>query len=105
MLLEMLSGILIVMRGLQQGLRRDAADIEASAAGRATAVDAGGIEAELGGANRGHISAGTGAYHDDVEAAVSHSSNSFSENFHHEDTKDTKKRWASPCFLIFGPSW
>jgi hypothetical protein len=68
---ERMLGLGIFLRGLQQRLRGNAADIEAGAAGRAAPVDAGGLEAELRRADRGDIAAGTAADDDDV-VGVSH---------------------------------
>ncbi len=71
---EAVPRVLEVLGGLQQRLRRDAADVRAGAAGRGLAagarpvVDAGRPESELRAANRGDVAAGTGADHDDVEA-------------------------------------
>ena len=67
------AGVLEVLGRLQQRLRRDAADVGARAARRGLAVgarpvvDAGDLEAELRGADRGDVAAGTGADDDDVE--------------------------------------
>jgi hypothetical protein len=60
-------------RGVEQRLRRDAADAQAGAAERRLAVlaerrvDAGDLHAQLGGADRGVVAGGAGADHDDVE--------------------------------------
>ena len=70
---EVVPGLLVVLRGLQQRLGGDAADVEAGAAERRLAVgvlpfvDAGVAEAELRGADRGDVAAGPAADHDDVE--------------------------------------
>ena len=75
---EMVAGVLEVLGGLQERLRRDAADVGAGAArGRAALVvlplvDAGGREAELRSADRGDVSAGPGADHDDVKFVGGH---------------------------------
>ena len=50
----------------QQRLRRNAADVDARAAERLVHLDADGVEAELRGANRGDVAAGTAADDDDV---------------------------------------
>src|SRR6185503_9188973 len=54
-------------RGVEQSLRRDAADVEAGAAERLAALGAGGLQPELCRADRGDIAAGAGADHQDVE--------------------------------------
>ena len=70
---ERVTGVLEVFRRLQQCLRRDAADVGAGAAqcraalGVLPFVDAGGLEAQLRSADRGHVAAGAAADHDDVE--------------------------------------
>ena len=64
----------IIFRRVEHRLGRDAADVEAGAAQRLAALGAGGLEAELRGADRGDIAAGAGADHQDVEVEVSHSS-------------------------------
>ena len=51
------AGLLEQMRGVQQRLGRDAADIEAGAAERAALLDAGHLEPELGRLDRGHVAA------------------------------------------------
>ena len=56
--------------GVEQRLGRDAADVEAGAAERLAAFGAGGLEAELRGADRGDIAAGAGADHQDVEIVI-----------------------------------
>ena len=53
-------------RRMQQRLRRNAADVEADAAERGIAFDQHRIQAQIGGAERGGIAAGTGAEHDDA---------------------------------------
>ena len=55
-----------LVRGVQQGLRRDAAHVQAGAAQRLAAFHAGGLEAKLRAADRGNVAAGTGADDDDV---------------------------------------
>src|SRR5437868_1021383 len=59
--------LLEFLRRLQQRLRRDAANIEASAAEPIAILDAGDAHAELRRADRGDIPAGTAADDDDVE--------------------------------------
>ena len=51
---------------MQQRLRRNAADVEAHAAECGVALDQHRVQAEVGGAERGGVAAGTGAEHDDV---------------------------------------
>ena len=53
--------LLVQLGGVQQRLRGDAADIEAGAAQRLAALDAGGLQPELCRADRGDIAAGAGA--------------------------------------------
>ena len=69
---EVVARLLEQMRGLQQRLGRDAADIEAGAAEGGALLDHRHLHAELGGADRRHIAARTGADHDKVEACVGH---------------------------------
>ena len=64
---QMRRRLLVELRGLQQRLRGDAADIEAGAAERAALLDAGRLEAELRRADRGDIAAGAAADDDDVD--------------------------------------
>ena len=71
MLGELVLRLVEMLRGLQQRLGGDAADIEAGAAECRALFHAGDLHAELGGADRADIAAGTGADDDDVEA-VSH---------------------------------
>ena len=56
------------MRGMQQRLGRDTADVQAGAAQRLAALDTGGFEAQLGAADGGYIAAGAGADDDDIVA-------------------------------------
>src|SRR5690606_41877282 len=64
---------LVLFRRVEQRLGGNAADVEAGAARRALAgaarhpVDARGFQAELGGANGGHVSAGSAADDDDID--------------------------------------
>ena len=67
---EVVARLLEQMRGLQQRLGRDAADIEAGAAEGGALLDHRHLHAELGGADRRHIAARTGADHDEVEGFV-----------------------------------
>ncbi len=67
MLSEVLAGFLEHFRGMQQGLGRDAADVEAGAAQRLALFHAGHLHAELRGTDGADIAARTGADHDDVE--------------------------------------
>ena len=55
------------LRGVQQRLRRNAADVEADAAELRPALDQRDFQAEIGGAERGGVAAGAGAEHDDFE--------------------------------------
>ncbi len=64
----------IIFRRVEHRLGRDAADVEAGPAERLAPFGAGGLEAELRGADRGDIAAGTGADHQDVVVEISHSS-------------------------------
>ena len=54
------------VRVLEQRLGRNAAPVEAGAAERRRALDHGGLEAQLRGADRGDVAAGPGADDDDV---------------------------------------
>ena len=58
--------LLVDLAGLQQGLGRDAAPVQADAA-QGLALHNGGLEAQLGGADGRDVAAGTGADDDDVE--------------------------------------
>ena len=69
---EIVAGFLEQVRGLQQRLGRDAADIEAGAAEGRALLDHGHLHAELGGADRRHIAARSGADHDEIEGFVCH---------------------------------
>jgi hypothetical protein len=53
--------------GVKQRLGRDAADVEAGAAQRLPAFDAGGLKPQLRRPDRGHVSARSSADHDHVE--------------------------------------
>ena len=70
---EAVARMLEMLARLQQCFRRDAADVGAGAAGRwATLVvfpliDAGGVEAELRGPDRGHVAARAAADDDDIK--------------------------------------
>ena len=69
-----------MLRGVQQRLGRDAADVDAGAAERLVHLDADGDEAELGGADRGDIAARAAADDHDVGGSVrSHGLRSESE--------------------------
>ena len=78
-LAELLVGPVIELRGLEQRLGRDAADIETGAAKRLAlardgpVVDAGRRHAELSCAYGGRIASGASADHDEVEFLVCHS--------------------------------
>ena len=54
------------VRVLEQRLGRDAAPVQAGAAEHRRALDDGGLQAELRGADRGDVAAGAGADHHDV---------------------------------------
>ncbi len=60
------------LRRVEQGLRRDAPDVEAGAAERLAALRTGGLEAKLRGADRGDIAARAAADHQHVEVEVCH---------------------------------
>jgi len=66
--LQLARDLLEQFGAVEQGLRRNAADVEAGAAERLAALDAGGLEAELCSADRGDIAAGSGA--DDKHVVV-----------------------------------
>ena len=71
-LAKVLGGVFVVFRALQQGFRRDAADIGASAAwgglaGFVGRVDTGYAHAQLGGANGGDIATRAGADDDNIK--------------------------------------
>ena len=61
---------LVVLGRREQRLGRNAADVDARAAERLVHLDADGVQAELRGANRGDISAGSAADDDDVGRGV-----------------------------------
>jgi hypothetical protein len=56
-----------VFGGVEEGLARDAADVEAGAAEGGAFLDERDLEAELGGAEGAHIAAGAGADDDEVK--------------------------------------
>ena len=64
------AGLLEHFGGMQQRLRRHAADIEAGAAERRVLLDHGDLHAELRRAHRADISAGTGADDDEIVVAM-----------------------------------
>src|SRR4029077_8925980 len=64
---EIVSRLLEQMRGLQQRLGGDAADIEAGAAERGAIFDHRHLHAELRGADCRHIAARTGADYDEIK--------------------------------------
>ena len=72
---EIVARLLEQVRGLQQRLGRDAADIEAGAAEGRALLDHRHLHAELGGADRRHIAARSGADHDEIEGFVCHDAN------------------------------
>lgn len=55
---EMLVGVLVFMGNVQEGLGRDATDVEAGSTEGSSLFDAGGLEAELGSFNSGDITFG-----------------------------------------------
>ena len=63
---EAVAGFLVEFRRVQQGFRRDAADVEARAAVCRALLDDGDFQAELGGANGADVAAGAGADDDEV---------------------------------------
>ena len=65
-------GLLEQMRGVQQRLGRDAADIEAGAAERAALLDAGDLEPELGRLDRGHVAAWPAAHDHQIVPRLAH---------------------------------
>ncbi len=52
--------------GVQQSFGRDAADVEAGAAELLALLNTSDLHAELGAANRGHVTAGSGAYNNHI---------------------------------------
>src|SRR6185312_1775374 len=66
--------LLVEVRGLQQRLRRDAADIEAGAAERAALLHAGRLKPKLRRADGADIAAGSAADDDEVELSICHGS-------------------------------
>ena len=64
---EIVPRFLEQVRGLQQCLRRNAADVEAGAAQGRALLDDGDFQAELGRADRGDVAAGSGADHDEIK--------------------------------------
>ena len=56
---KVLLDVVVVMAGLEQGLGRDAPDVEAGAAEGAAHLDAGRRESQLGGLDGGDVSTGT----------------------------------------------
>jgi hypothetical protein len=66
-------GFLEQLGSVQQRLRRDAADIEAGAAERLPALDAGRLQPQLRRPDRGNIAARPGADHYHVKVSISHS--------------------------------
>jgi hypothetical protein len=55
-----------VLGGVEQGLARDAADVEAGAAEGGALLDERDLQAELGGAEGAHVAAGAGADDDEI---------------------------------------
>ena len=62
----------IMLRGLKQGFRRNAADVEAGSAEGTAHFDTGRLESQLGTANRTNVTARTAAYDDDIVCPLSH---------------------------------
>ena len=60
-------GLLVDFGGMQEGLGRDAADVEAGATERIVFFYEGHLEAELGGLDGGDIATGTGTDYDEIE--------------------------------------
>ena len=69
---ELLRRDRVVVRGLQQRLRRNAADVEAGAAERAPLLDAGDAKPQLRGADRRHVAARPAADDNEIICAVGH---------------------------------
>ena len=65
-------GFVIEFRGVQQRLRRDAADVEAGAAQRLAAFGAGGLQAQLSSADRGDIATWASTDNQDVIIEIGH---------------------------------
>ena len=72
----MLGGVLLhedpVFGGGEEGLARNAANVEAGAAESGALVNESDLEAELGGAEGAHIAAGAGADDDQIEGRGRH---------------------------------
>ena len=64
---ELVERLVVQVRVVEQRLGRDAADVEAGAAERAARLDAGRLEAELRGLDRGHVATGSAADNDDIK--------------------------------------
>ena len=62
----MVLGILEGMGGVQQGFRRDAADVQAGAALRLALLHDGRFQAKLRGTDGADIAAGAGSNHDEI---------------------------------------
>ena len=60
-------GVLVDLGGVEEGLRRDAADVEAGAAEGIVLFHEGHLEAELAGLDGGDIATGTGTDYDEIE--------------------------------------
>ena len=102
---EAVERVLVLLGGFEQRLRRDAADVEAGSAERPLAgrvrpfLDAGGLQAELGGADRGDVAGRTGADDDDVERLC----HGFLDMASHRGHRDHGAAAATLCPL--GPPW
>ena len=64
------AGLFDDLRGVQQRLGRDAADVETNTAQRRVALDQDGLLAEVGGPKRGRVATGPGTQDDDLRAEV-----------------------------------
>src|SRR5690606_27447130 len=66
-LLEIVPGLVEHVAGVEERLRRDAADVQAGPAERLAALDAGRLQPQLRAADGADVAAGAGADHDDVK--------------------------------------
>ena len=65
-LAEVILGIVVEVRGVEERLRGDAADVEASATERGALLNAGGLKTELASLDGGNVTAGARANHHDI---------------------------------------
>src|SRR4051812_47759235 len=86
-----------IFGGVEQRLRRDAADVEAGAAQRLAALGARRLQAQLRGTDGGDIAAGAGADHQDVEI-VTVRSHSYLVPRRRPGSSQTKKRRESAAW-------